>query len=76
VPLQTAVAFGAPYEVKLEYRGEETLKGAVTDRLDSSARGPSSSVNFDVLFARDAARRPLLVRTPFPLGTFSLQLLP
>jgi hypothetical protein len=76
VPLQTAVAFGAPYEIKLEYKGEETLKGAVTDRLDSSARGPSSNVNFDVLFARDPARRPLLVRTPFPLGTFSLQLIP
>ena len=75
VPLPTTVVFGGPYEIQLEYKGEESLKNAVTDRLASSARGPSSNVSFDVLFARDPARRPLLVRTPFSLGTFSLELI-
>ena len=76
MPLQTSVVFGGPYEIQQEYKGEESLKGAVTDRVAASARGPSSNVTFELLFARDPARRPLLVRTPFPLGTFSLQLIP
>src|SRR4029078_8299601 len=59
VPLQTSVVFGGAYEIQQEYKGEESLKGAVTDRLAGSARGPSSNVTFDVLFARDSARRPL-----------------
>ena len=74
VPLATTVVMGGPYDIRLEYRGEEPVKGAVADLLASSARGPKSNVSFDLLFARDPARTPLLVRTPFPLGTFSLEL--
>jgi hypothetical protein len=75
VPLATTVSFGGPYEIQLEYKGEELLKGnIVTDRLASSARGSGSNSTFDLLFARDPARTPLVVRTPMPLGTFSLEL--
>ena len=75
VPLATTVSFGGPYGVELQYTGEEQLKGAVTDRLVASARGVASNTGFDVLLARDAARTPLLVRTPLPLGVFSLELM-
>lgn len=74
VPLATTIVLGNLYEIKLEYKGEEPVKGAVSDRLASEVRGPASNVTFDILFARDPARTPLLVRTPLPLGTFSLEL--
>jgi hypothetical protein len=74
VPPAGKILYGGPYDIRLEYPGPETLKGAITDRLISSVRGPSSSVGFDLLFARDPARTPVLVRVPLPLGTFSLEL--
>jgi hypothetical protein len=74
VPPADKLVFGGPYDIRLEYPGPETLKGAVTDRLQSSVRGPSSNVSFDLLFARDPARTPLLIRVPLTLGTFSLEL--
>ena len=74
VPPPDKLVFGGPYDIRLEYPGPETLKGAVTDRLQSSVRGPSSNVSFDLLFARDPARTPLLIRVPLALGTFSLEL--
>jgi Protein of unknown function (DUF3108) len=74
VPPAGPIVFGGPYDIRLEYTGEEVVKGAVTDRLATTVRGPSSNVSFELLFARDAARTPVLTRTPLPLGTFSLEL--
>jgi hypothetical protein len=74
VPPADKIVLGGPYDIRLEYPGPETLKGAVTDKLLSSVRGPSANVSFDVLFARDPARTPVLIRLPLPLGTFSLEL--
>src|SRR6202022_3674228 len=74
VPPADKIVYGGPYDIRLEYPGPETLKGAITDRLVSAVRGPSSNVGFDLLFARDAARTPVLIRVPLPLGTFSLEL--
>jgi hypothetical protein len=74
VPPAGKIVYGGPYDIRLEYPGPETLKGAVTDRLNSSVRGPSSNLGFDLLFARDPARTPVLIRVPLALGTFSLEL--
>ena len=78
VPPQQEVFFGAPYTARLEYGGEQTLavagKQAVTDRVTVSFRGPASSASFDIYFARDAARTPLLVRIPSDLGTIIMEL--
>jgi hypothetical protein len=74
VPPATRIVFGGPYDIRLEYKGEETFKGAVTDRVAATVHGPSSNVNFDVLFARDPARSPVLIRLPLALGVFSLEL--
>ncbi len=74
VPPPTSIVFGGPYDIRLVWPGPETVKGALTDRLAASVRGPSSTVSFDVLFARDAARTPALIRVPLSLGIFSLEL--
>ena len=40
----------------------------------SCVKGSASSSNFELFFARDAARTPLMVRIPSSLGTISLEL--
>lgn len=74
VPPSGQIVFGASYDIKLNYTGGETFKGAVTDRLAATVHGPSSTVNFDVLYARDPARSPVVIRLPLTLGVFSLEL--
>ncbi len=74
VPPAGAIVFGGSYDIRLEYKGEEKFKGAITDRVAATVRGPASNVDFDLLFARDPARSPVLIRLPLPLGTFSLEL--
>jgi hypothetical protein len=74
VPAATSIVFGGPYDIRLVWPGPETVKGAVTDRLAGSVRGPSSNASFDLLFARDAARTPVLMRVPLPQGFLSLEL--
>ena len=46
----------------------------VTDRLVISVTGPKSAISFEVFFARDAARTPLLVKVPFSVGILSMEL--
>ncbi len=76
-PIET-VYWGAPYDIHLELSGSETIhvadKSMDADRYTVSVRGPSSSLSFEILFLRDPARTPALVRVPLALGTFSMQL--
>jgi hypothetical protein len=74
VPPAGMIVFGGPYDIRLLYTGEQSEKGAITDRLGANVHGPSSNVNFDLSFARDAARTPVVIRAPLALGTFSLEL--
>lgn len=78
VPQPRTIFFGGPYEARLEYTGEQTLpmqgKSSVTDRVAISVTGKASNHTFEVFFARDAARTPVMIRVPFPLGTFTLEL--
>ena len=78
VPPQQNVFFGSSYSVRLEYTGAQTVtvadKTAVTDRVTVSFRGPASNASFEIFFARDAARTPLLVRVPSNLGTIVMEL--
>jgi hypothetical protein len=74
VPLPSTIVFGGPYAIRLVWPGPETVKGALTDRLAASVHGPSSNLSFDLMFARDAARTPVLIRVPLALGIFSLEL--
>lgn len=80
VPPAQTILFGAPYQVRVTYAGAPTItvhdQKMVADRLVASLKGPSSALTLELFFARDAARTPLLIRVPFPLGTFSLELTP
>ena len=72
------VFFGSSYSVRIDYTGAVTIpsgeKPAVTDHVNVSIKGPKASITVEVFFARDAARTPLLVRIPVPVGTLSLEL--
>jgi hypothetical protein len=78
VPPAENVLFGASYRVRLEYKDAQTVKvrdtAAEADRVLVSIKGPVSEFAFEMFFARDAARTPLVVRIPLALGTVSLEL--
>lgn len=78
IPPAQTILFGAPYQIRLEYGGAKTVPigGVATeaDRLVASLKGPSSENSFELYFARDAVRTPLLVRVPLAMGSFSMEL--
>jgi hypothetical protein len=49
-------------------------KRVPADQVNCTIKGPASETHLEILFARDAARTPLVVRSPFAMGTFSLEL--
>jgi len=75
-PAQT-IFFGAPYQIRLEYGGTETLRlgeaRVEADRLTVAVKGPASAITFELFFARDAARTLVLARLPFPMGVFLME---
>jgi Protein of unknown function (DUF3108) len=78
VPPPQTIYFGAPYAVHFEFGGRQTVNvGGVqveADRLVASIRGKASDVTVELFFALDGTHRPVLVRVPLALGTFSLEL--
>ncbi len=78
VPPRQTVFFGAPYEIKLDLAGAESVKIGnmlvAADHVKASVSGPSSSIDFDLFFLQDRARTLALVRVPLALGTFSMEL--
>jgi hypothetical protein len=78
VPPPERIYFGAAYDLRLEYKGERTVmvagRSTVTDLVAVTLKGPKSAWTFDMFFARDAARTPLVIRVPFAIGSFSLEL--
>lgn len=76
-PAQT-VYFGAPYQIRIRYLGTLRVRDAETDteadRLSVSVKGPASENTFEILFAREEARTPVLVRVPLAMGSFSMEL--
>ena len=46
----------------------------VTDKVTCTVKGPASRFDFEMYFARDPARTPLLVNIPLPLGSISMEL--
>lgn len=79
VPLAQEIIFGAIYNGSFEYAGAETVqvgsKRILTDKIVCHVKGPASDVQFDAYFDRDAARTPVAIRVPLPLGKFSLELI-
>jgi hypothetical protein len=78
LPPPETIFFGAPYQVRLEYGGVQTVRvndhSYEAERLRATVKGPASEISFEIFFTNDPARVPVLVRVPFSLGTFSLEL--
>jgi len=78
MPAPGKLYFGGEYSVRMEYTGAMEIpvagKKTTTDHVNVSIKGPASSVTFEMFFARDAARTPLLVKIPVSVGTLSLEL--
>ena len=49
-------------------------KPVMTDHVNVTVKGPATDFTFEIFFARDAARTPLLIKIPLRVGTFSLEL--
>ena len=75
---QQSVVLGGAYDVRLEFSGSEMVKSGgkpvQADRIQATIKGQSSEFTLQVLFAKDPARTPLLVRIPLSLGTFTAEL--
>ena len=78
VPPAQSVFFVSAYAARMDYTGAQTIpvgeKPTVTDHLVVNVKGPKSSFSFEMFFARDAARTPLVIRVPLSAGTFSMEL--
>ncbi|MCX6624484.1 MAG: DUF3108 domain-containing protein [Acidobacteria bacterium] len=78
VPPPQVVLSGAAYQVRVEYRGRQSVTVAEApveaDRVVVSVKGPASQNTFDVYFARDAVRTPLVVSLPLASGVFRMEL--
>jgi Protein of unknown function (DUF3108) len=78
MPPNDVILAGGPYRVSMVYVGERSAmrnkQQVPTDQVNCTVKGPASETHLEILFARDAARTPLVVRCPFALGTFFLEL--
>ncbi|MFB3777416.1 MAG: DUF3108 domain-containing protein [Bryobacteraceae bacterium] len=80
LPQAQTIFFGGPYQISFELAGRQKLRvgeeQVEADRITALLKGPSTNVSFEVYFAQDRARRPVLIRVPLPLGAFSMELNP
>jgi hypothetical protein len=80
LPQSQTIFFGGPYQVHLEFGGRQRLRVGEeqieADRIAATMKGPSSAVSFEIFFAQDRSRRPVLVRVPLALGVFTMELNP
>jgi hypothetical protein len=78
MPPQSRTFFGPGYDVRMVYTGEQSIpvagKATVTDHINVSVKGPASDITFEIFYARDAARTPLVVKIPVSVGSVSLEL--
>lgn len=78
VPPPDDINFGAQYMTSMTYAESLDVevggKSQKADRIIIDLTGPKSQRTFEIFFAHDDARTPVLMRIPFDLGTFSLRL--
>jgi hypothetical protein len=76
---QQAVVFGAVYQIRMEYTGTQVVRvgedRVSADRIVATLKGASTDITFELFFARDPARTPVLAKIPLALGTFSVELM-
>jgi hypothetical protein len=78
VPAAQQILFGGLYRARLDYAGAQTIeignKPVESDKVVCAIQGVASDFKFEMYFARDPARTPLLVKVPLAMGTFSMEL--
>lgn len=78
IPAAENVYYGAPYRVRVEYKGARKIKIGEAmeeaDRVLAFVKGPSSEFQVELYFGKDAARTPLAARVPVAMGTFAVEL--
>jgi hypothetical protein len=79
VPPAQQILYGGLYRISLTYAGAPMItinrKQVQTDELVGAVKSQSGEFKFEVYFARDPARSPLVVKAPFAMGTFSMELI-
>jgi hypothetical protein len=80
VPVAQTILFGADYQLRMDYAGPKVISvgnsPAQADHVLGTVSNRTSELyKFEIFFARDAARTPLLVSVPFPLGAISMELI-
>jgi hypothetical protein len=78
VPPPQQILFGSLYTARLNYVGAPVIrvggKPEQSDMLTCTMTGPISTIKFEMYFARDAARTPLLIRVSLQMGSFAMEL--
>jgi hypothetical protein len=78
LPPRQQVYYGAGYDLKIDFQGTAAIKlgeaEVNADRVSVAMKGPVTEMTFEVYFAKDAGRTPVLVRVPLQLATFSMEL--
>jgi hypothetical protein len=78
LPPHQTVYYGAPYNVSVQFAGTQTIRVSEVpmeaDRLVVTLKGPQVDISFEAFFAKEPSRKPVLVRVPFSLATFSMEL--
>jgi hypothetical protein len=79
VPQSETILFGGGYKLQLNYTGAQSINVAdvptQTDRIFCTVTvRQTQKYEFEVFFARDVARTPVLIRAPFALGALSMEL--
>jgi hypothetical protein len=79
VPAAQDILFGGLYRIDVAYVGGPMIavnqKQVQADQITCTFKGKTGDYSFDVYFARDAARTPLLITAPFAMGKFSMELI-
>lgn len=78
VPAPSTILYGSPYRIRMDFVGTQSVRVSeqpvTADKLNVTVKGPEADLTFEAFFARDAVRTPVMIRVPFALGTFSLEL--
>ncbi|HUA17476.1 MAG TPA: DUF3108 domain-containing protein [Bryobacteraceae bacterium] len=78
VPPPQTIFFGVPYDVSLDSDGAQNIsirgKQQEADHFTAHVQGPASNTTVEMFFLKDPARTLAMVRVPFMLGTFSMEL--
>jgi hypothetical protein len=79
VPAAQDILYGNLHSIRPAYTGAPMIpmngKQVQTDMLTCAIQIGTSQYTFDVYFARDAARTPLLITVPLPVGKLSMELI-